>query len=947
MGSYVMQWTGSAEVSWPSNNFFFLQTTMVSGTCDPTEKLTRSVMSITAQMIDAGDTLPVIVSLGVFQHVNINASGTFTHTYDADAMVTQPWGQAVSVDLHSSWGDRAHYIITDVTFTVTTTAVSNPGPPPPPPPGGGGGGIPPPPEVTPVKFVHNGQERVQYDTNYALEIVVRDSAGIRDLFAQGVIAVAVTTSANPTQTTAATAFTINGGASLSNFVTITDGRGTCTLRFPSGASALPPSTPIYLHALTSGTAGLSFTPGANHSIPSLAMSGSPMQLAAPGLAFTVQPPTASEVGATFVTPVQVSALTSGGTVNTSWASDIVLTMKALDGTDATTLLGGVKTQTPVAGVSTFPGLFISKVGFYVLYATSTAGTLTLTGISTGILVVGDDGEQTLRQNLRDDSTVWVKTTNITSPTYATFSTDDKSLLDGDEAVASNLTFDGARWCFAYTLKVAMARFKVKLSTLASAPIISLYTSQDTTTGQDGTWTLQTSMTPTTTDVFIAQFLTGTLYAKGVWLTLNDNGGAAAASWYSMQLMGKYLGAPISYIASDIDQEVYVTIPAPLVTLSGTQTKTRSLQLRNNTAASMQLSVISSAARYTGDALMTDHIALLNSDGTALDPFTLLAYASKLIVLRYTILAADNDNSADHYARISVYPGGLPVTSLVVADSSGGVGCGARYINADTGANYVSTSYGGTVSKSLTVFLTTNALLLAGASTTALLSRLPLVGHTFGTAATYNITGWAGGQETHLSGVGVIDDRMLMSLDNSTTVLYPSVSAASFVTVSVNRSTLLSFTLPAQTTGAKYFAAGPAGSIFVQNGTAANSVVYRISASGYVLATLDPTVPFGGRGIRCVYWDSSRSEVYIASSVSAGSRVMSRYTKDGVLIASVSTTTQSGSEADGMYIAGLYLYIMYGGRYLYHHDIQTLANATSVFSLGAGSIFTPGTVSVGV
>lgn len=856
--------------------------------------------------------------------------------------------------------DSGTVTFTYITMTVTTVPLDDPPPIPPPadppdggtpnPPGGGPNQPPATPPIIIVRFTENLPNLLQYDTDYTVKVEAVNSLGGRMTNAHGTISLAF----NNGTAIKTVGFLVNGTAALTTPLTFVEGQVTCTLRFPSGTDAFASDTMLYMYI--TNVAFIIATANTQVQYGPVSTPGS--KLAAPGLAFTVQPPTAIDVGATFFVPVQVSAVNAAGTVNASWAGDIVLTMKALDGTDATTYLGGGKSIAPTAGVSPFPGLFISKIGFYSLVATSTVGATILTGISTGITVVGDDGEAALRQNLRDDATLWVKTTNISSPTYGTFTDGNKTTLDGDEAVTANVTFDGTRWCFPYVLKTVLVRFKVSVSTLASAPIISLYTSQDTTTGQNGTWTLQSSMTPATTGVFIAEFaFSSVLYAKGLWLTLNDNGGAATANWYSQQVMGKYLGASITFLTDDsanLPDQHYVAIPLPIETLAGARTVQRNVRIRNNTASPLALIATPSAARSTGDVLMdSDNFTIVDQNNTSLaEGFTLIAHGAVLATLRYVIAANDNDKSGLHYGRLSIETIPLPQTYTSYftqdnIDSSGNPTSDINMRSLSTGVPTVTTSTGASTTAGQWFDSVHGRAWHSMAHTGN--DHMQINRHTVTSSSltllfnTIQIESWSAAEKNALSGIGILDDTILLANTLNTTIVSPAIAAWTEVVgaVYVARSACTTFTLPAQTSGEKRFYPSPDSTIAVQNGTAVGSVVYRITSAGAVVATLDPTTTFGGRGLRTVAWDSTNNEYYLVSALSGGTRLIARFTKAGVHIATVSVATEPSVEADGIGVASPYVYIMYGGKYMYRHDVQTLANPTLLHTLGATLTVTPG------
>lgn len=949
MGGWTESWTGTTDIY---NTDIFVPLTITAGAFTGIEVVTSATVSLTVEQL-TGNANGMYANFPFGPRLYFAGTGTFTGVIDMSGFVSGPL-QSIAIRAPSTNDDRtSHYVITAASITIVTTAVADPPPPPPPPPPGpprppkppgkppGPPDPPGPPQPVEVKFHHNAQERVQYDTDYTILVTVRNAAGIRDLYANGTVTVKVSTDAITTPTTAIDKFTVNGVVSTAHLLTFVAGTATFTLRFPFSVTAIPVAAKIYLHALL-GT----FTPGTLSFLTVTQMQGTTMIMASPGLSFTVQPPVFIDVGAKFVTPVQVSAVSSTGAVNTAWTGDITLTMIDLTGLESTTFLGGAKTITPVSGVAVYPTLFITKVGFYTLHATSTVGTLVLTGVSTGIQVVGDDGEQELRQNLRDDGTLWSKTTNVTSPSYGSYTFAEQTTLDGDEAVTATVVNDGTSWCFPYMLKATLVRFKMAISTLASAPVIQLYSSQNTTTGQDGTWVLVTSMTPATTGVFSAEFaFSAPLYVKGLWLTLQDNGGAATAAWYSQQVMGKYLGSPVSYLSvvETLAGEHYVTIPAPLVVLGGVQSKFRSMQVRNNTTAAMRLLATHVPARSTGDTLMDDdNLFILDRDGNQqTNEFTLPAFATKLLQFQYTITAADNDKSGNHYGRITFARVDGETGWFMTAFVSGGGLYSDRAYSLLTGAQTSGISAQGqpmqyaSLSSKRRVWSVQRP---TDTATTVFCAWHDFAAGIVGPGGFLQITSWSGGAEDHVSGLGLLDNKLLIASDNVTTIVVPTTLANQDTTFpSVTRASCSTFTIPAQTTGNKYFCTGPVGSIFILNGTAAGSLIYRISSTGYVFATVNPATPMAGRVIRGCFWDDVNLELNVVSAVSGGNRIIARYTQAGVFINSVASTTEGTLEADGFLALSPYVYMFYGADKMYRHDLQTMAGATLKFDLATALV----------
>lgn len=798
---------------------------------------------------------------------------------------------------------------------------------------------------------------------YNVVAEITDSDGQRDAGASGT---AHLQTSGAGTSSAYDGLNINGASAEVTAVTFANGIASFTVSFTSAISS-----GSFFSVVVNKVAGDTLTPSAGRQYVALApdtavtLEGSVAPASTARLVFTVQPPTTVETGTVFSPNVQVTVQNANGSTNTSWTSDVVLTAKDTSGTDVTANLGGTKTVAAAAGVASFSTLFGTKPGYMILHAESKSGSTALTGVSTLILVTGPgtEGEATeLRQNIRDDGTTWVKTTNVTSPTYGTFTDANKSTLDGDEAVSATVTFDGARWKFPYTLKAVLVRFKVALSSLTSAPTIELYSSQDTSNGQDGTWTLVTSMTPSSTNVFIGQFLLSpAIFAKGLWLTLNDKGGPATANWYSTQIMGRYLGSAISYVslsAADIVGENYISIPSPPKVIAGAGTHDRIIQLRNNTSNTYQLSITGEPARSTGDTVMdSDNFFIYDENGNEIgDDFLLSPYGTRPLTLRYTITAAANDKSKDHYARVSVVERGLTGFLFAGDDSQGSNTWQMRTRTINTGTVLTTHTLGARTLKSLWFWTTKRWLFMAGPDITnpnAMIQRRTMkTDGTIDTAAgttDYSILTWSGSQEDHISGIGVVNDKMLLSLDDSTTIIKPPVNASALTNgaPSNTRADCTTFTIPAQTTGAKFFYPGPDSNIAIQNGTAVNSKVYIINEVGSLVATIDPTTPFSGRGLGTVLWDSINQEMYLISLLSAGSRIVARYKKDGTLITSLASTTESTLEATGALLLYPYIVIAYGGRKVYRHDLQSMANATQLFDAGATDVWTPGQIRMGL
>lgn len=397
------------------------------------------------------------------------------------------------------------------------------------------------------------------------------------------------------------------------------------------------------------------------------------------LSFTDQPVTTTEVGLPFGT-VAVAFVDANGDIITGSTDNITLEAFQEDGATPPLngTLQGTLTVAAVAGVATFSDLTFDGVGIIKLKATSGTNIPTF---SNPINVLGFPIPSTvtgLRQNLAEDGSLWVKVTGVATPSYSTPTDAEKHIIDGDNAVEDSVTTDGFRWRFKYPFILRSVFMRGLLSNLNLAPTIEVYTSTDTTTGQNGTWTLLTTFTPSRVNVFQrVSFpnLTPTSPAiRGLWVTLNDQGGTATMAWKAIHVAGMYLGAPFAYgdraQGTLIQDEEIITIPRVGAKLFGAANVTRELFFQNTLGKSTTITVSQAAARFGGDTLAdSNNFDIEDTDGTSLTGGTLGATGQLPYNHDYDITTSDNDGSGLHLSRVTVRRQGEPIVVTGYPESS--------------------------------------------------------------------------------------------------------------------------------------------------------------------------------------------------------------------------------------------------------------------------------------
>ncbi len=711
-------------------------------------------------------------------------------------------------------------------------------------------------------------------------------------------------------------FTISSVTAASHSVTVTAGRATANITIPTGS------------------------PTGRYQIEASNFTGRTVASAVSGVFQIGALASKGFVLASVPTVVQVSD--NLGSVTATAKNEALATITTFtgavtveaytSGTVDTTALIGTKTVNAVAGVATFSTLTFAKPGVYQLQFSAT-GFDTVT--SNPITVMGDfsaDDIVGLRQNIRDDGTVWKKTTNISSPTLSDPTSAEKSIIDADMASTSNTVNHGYRFFMPYNMKLQRVDFKVKVSTLTGTPTIRLYTSQDATSVSTGTWVQQAEFTPVHTNVFMSAFsFSVPVLCRGVWITINQGGGSATATWYAVHVSGPYLSPAISFVEQTSSEvlgtETTLSIPTPAKKLAGAQTVTRNFIIRNNTSATYELEPVVAPARNGGDTLAdTDNVVILDERGEAVAIVVLDPYESRQITVQYTITAADNDNSGKHYVRFTPYERSESTGSILhITGNAANHGFDKRDLSTFT----ISTSQG-TGGYDYTDVWVSPSLGPTGYGAVANdgVSNVNVTPVT-GTLASQQMSSVA--SPANWNRVVVIGNKAYVFSATSTTVKQLTLTS-SFVSTAFG-SVPTAFTLPTQTSGAKNAAYKDTTRMWVCNGETSNIKIYDIDTLGTVYTTIDTSVNLSGLTIRAIGWDGANRELYVVTAVSAGSRTIARYAENGTFIASVTNSDRNTLEGNGIGIMAGKVYVLYGGRYVWRYNAGALTGGTELSDRG--------------
>lgn len=394
------------------------------------------------------------------------------------------------------------------------------------------------------------------------------------------------------------------------------------------------------------------------------------------LAFQTQPPTsvsANEIWANF----KVDALRDSGIKDLAFTEPITITpISIIDDTPPAGKFFGTTTVSAVSGTATFTNLRYTHPARLRLKATSPN---LRPAYSLPITVLGQPfppGTVGLRQNIAEDGTIWKKTVGITSPTITDVSNQEKKVIDGDLASSAGVATDGFRFVFPTPLQLGSLTLKFKLTNLTNNPIIAIYTSENTTTGSDGSWVEYTSYTPTQTEVITELKFEDVQVVAGIWVTLDKKGGTSSCTWQGIHITGVYLGSPISFFEAKttlpLYAEKYVHLPYPPEKIPDDRVVTREFIIQNNTGGEIRLNLLTEPARYGGDTAIDTELTLTTTTDTELPiPITLPAFGQTTIKARYT--NPQNPKDGEHYSRFTVVNADLTNDEFLIGPDTGGAG----------------------------------------------------------------------------------------------------------------------------------------------------------------------------------------------------------------------------------------------------------------------------------
>ncbi len=795
-----------------------------------------------------------------------------------------------------------------------------------------------------------------FNTNYTLTIDITKN-GVRDASIGGTIVVRI--QSFPFDLAAGVAaplasWSLNGTTATSHFMTVTEGRATGTIQVLSTNAVGRFQVQI---PTTGGSISLnSFVYGSTFRISTGGTGGGTPSPGVTTARFTVQPASSANVGDPL--SFTVAAVNDSGTTITGYTGKVAIIITYADHKAAprdTFTASGVTVSgssdgfidilevNMVAGVYAATNVRILRPGRYKFTA-AIAGTSGRPADSTfvtvlGVAVPGDIVG--LRQNILNDGTLFVGTTGYPTVTAnPAISATERTYLDGDFSSANFKAVHGVRLVLPFVIQLEKLETKFKVSSVAANPIIRLLVSEDTTTGTDGTWTLLTSYTPLTTSVTIRNFtFTAPVFAKGIWVTIDQNGGSASCNWYAVHPFGGYVGPTISFLnatALPVDNEGVLSIPYPAEPINTATSKVRDLQIRNNTSTEYVLSLSVEPAREGGDDAVDDEVTIVDTnDAPFPSQFILAPFGSQAFRVRYSRVSAPAALDGDHVVRLTAREAGNEAVSFGV------------HVGLTIAA--VATSFTGTLlySKSLSNIQTTCPALLAGAglihavgyNTTATnLTRFIVSPLPTGTQTFMDITSPAAESEyTRLHPLTAFTG--LVTRNSSGQVYnYDATEADQSEAAWLAATGRIRFTLPATTSGPKTIMPGASGRLWIANGRTSDISIYEVDLNGSIFNTITTATNLSGLTIDCHCYDALSDEVYVITRPSGGVRKIARYdASDGSFIASVTNSHEGGTgNAEGCSVVGQFLYVYYDSRYLNRYDRTTLANNVRMYDNTAPS-----------
>jgi hypothetical protein len=663
------------------------------------------------------------------------------------------------------------------------------------------------------------------------------------------------------------------------------------------------------------------------------------------LSFTAQPQLINTLGETMPN-VLVSVLDQTGAVDTLFTGYVTIQVNKADGTTPadTGSVSGTLVQQLINGVATFNDLKVLKSGGYTLRATHAVATSATSNIFFGVGTDVPTSGAAPRQNIRNDNTSWQKTTGTTNPTFASPTSTELNYVNGDLASTNKVTVDGFRMTFPFYLLLTKVIIKAKVSSVTASPYWQLYTSEDTTTPTNGTWTVKKSFTPANTNITAITwtFPTATV-TKGLWVTQNKNGGSSTCDWYSIQVFGHYVNGDIQFFDINTQKpfaEEYIGVPSPFKPLSGAQTVYRTVLVKNNTSATKQLQLQIEPARSGGDTLAdSDNAVLLSESGGVLDyPLAIPAGGFGAFQVKYTIAAADNNNSGKHYMRINAYEweettgwigtiwtgtNQAVLRGLVSGSITSSVG----------GANVTDCGYDLARRNLISLWIGTGAQ-----NTTLLLSDSTTAGT--GPLTFSQITSVS--PNTAFTRMAYRDEKILLTRNDSTTCyLFSNVYS---LPSSQSLSSAATFALPAAATGDKIACGSDTGYFHILNGTSGSVRLYRVTTSGAVVGNVSLASWLGSGTITGMWYDPVNKWIFVATAVSGGTRKIAWYTTTTLQQVGTATNADRNTfECYGGFTQGTRYYLLFGARYLWRYSSTSYSGGTEIKDLAPASPSTKGPV----
>jgi hypothetical protein len=233
-----------------------------------------------------------------------------------------------------------------------------------------------------------------------------------------------------------------------------------------------------------------------------------------------------------------------------------------------------------------------------------------------------------------------------------FTATEKSIADGDKSVISKNSWGTGTLVFNFPDTISIDRIGFKQNNTGT---VTIKVSTDSTDGIDGNWTTKITTSAITADIYTEFSWTA---SNATWLKID---GLNANYVYCCHLFGEYQNPRFEFWDAAGSAELTTAqIPLAFTTAGNAADISEALtfKIKNTTAASHDYSLTVSAARYGGDAPVTDHVLLSTNGGTnkaATVTVTGLAAGalSGTISLYLDMTVAHNPADGAHYGFVHV------------------------------------------------------------------------------------------------------------------------------------------------------------------------------------------------------------------------------------------------------------------------------------------------------